>query len=157
MFEMFPKLAFVFQNPLVILVVLFGMSCTMGLAVIIPVVANVILAVFGGWMGDLAQSQAKGTPPDSAGPDDRPDFPKQVVGFEPGHEPSKGAPAAQAVQVEPDTVPTGMLARLAIGVTIVAMVAVIAAVQLFDATKASQLAEKGYSTDVSVVPYTAAK
>jgi hypothetical protein len=147
------QLEFIFQNPLVIVVVLFGMSCTMGLAVVIPVVANVILAVYSGWMGDLAQA-AGGKTRDSAFPHERDNFPKQVIGYAPGTEPK--AVEHAPLQVEADEVPVGMLTRLAVAVTIVAAGLVFAGVQLFDSALETELAEKGYE-DVEVIPYVKAE
>ncbi len=149
------QLEFIFQNPLVIFVVLFGMSCTMGLSVVIPLVANVILAVYSGWVGDLAASKANGATPGSVFPDERPDFPKQVVGYEPGHEPKKVAPGP--VQVEPDHVPVGMLARLAFAVTLAAAVLVLGGVKLFEARVASEMAAKGYEDTTTAIPHAKAK
>jgi hypothetical protein len=149
------QLEFIFQNPVVIVVVLFGMSCTMGLSVIIPVVANVMLAVFGGWAGDIAESVAKKKTRDSAFPDERDDFPKQVIGYAPGTEPGP-APAAAPLQVEADEVPTGLLVRLAVAVTVVAAVLVLGGVKLFEHQVAQELGEKGYEK-VEVIPHVSAK
>ena len=93
------QLEYIFQNPLVIVVVLFGMSCTMGLSLVIPIVANVILAVFSGWMGDLAQA-AQGKTRESAYPNERDDFPTQVIGYAPGTEPK--VVETPALEVEAD-------------------------------------------------------
>jgi len=148
------QLEYIFQNPLVIVVVLFGMSCTMGLSVIIPVVANVILAVFGGWVGDLAESTAKGKTRDSAYPEERSDFPKQVVGYAPGTEP-KAATHAPIV-VEADEVPTGMLTKLALAVTLVAAAMVFLGVMLFNHAIDKEMAEKGYD-QIEVIPHASAE
>jgi len=148
------QLEYIFQNPLVILVVLFGMSCTMGLAVIIPIVANVMLAVFGGWLGDVAESTAKGTTPGGTFPDEREDFPKQVVGWGPEGPPKQSAPGK--VDVEPDNVPTGMLTKLTVAVTIMAAAAVLLAMAMFDRLVADEMVEKGYTT-VEAVPHAAAE
>ena len=148
------QLEFIFQNPVVIVVVLFGMSCTMGLSLVIPVVANVILAVFGGWAGDIAESTSKGMPRASAYPDERPDFPKQVIGYAPGTEP--GPVEHPPLQVEADEVPVGMLTGLAFAVTVVAAALVFTAVQLFDYSLEQELAEKGYE-DIEVIPHATAK
>lgn len=150
------QLEFIFQNPLVIVVVLFGLSCTMGLSLIIPIVANVILAVFGGWMGDLAESTAKNKPRDSAFPEERDDFPKQVIGYAPGTEP--GAPVAPApLKVEADVVPTGMLTRLAVAVTVVAAVMVFGGLKLFQYSLDQELEAKGYDASVEVIPHASAQ
>ncbi|HCH61575.1 MAG: hypothetical protein CL927_12570 [Deltaproteobacteria bacterium] len=149
------QLEFIFQNPVVILVVIFGMSCTMGLAVVIPIVANVILAVFGGWVGDLAQA-AQGKTRDSAYPSERDDFPKQVIGYAPGEEPKAEMPAPAPLVVEADEVPVAMLTQLTVAVTLTAAAFVFIAVLLFEWRLETELADKGYE-DVEVIPHVAAQ
>jgi len=149
------QLEYIFQNPLVVVVVLFGASCTMGLAVIIPIVANVILAVWGGWVGDMAESTAKGTIPGGVSPEEHTAFPKQVVGWGPEGPPVKTAPGK--VEVEPDNVPTGILTKLAVVVTFAVVATVLFAMGLFDRVVAGELAEKGYEDSVEVVPHAAAE
>ncbi len=149
------QLEFIFQNPLVVIVVLFGASCTMGLAVVIPIVANVMLAVWGSWVGDLADSTAKGRTPGGRFPDEREDFPKQVVGWGPDGPPVPKAPGK--VVVEPDNVPTGTLTKLAVALTVVAAAAVLLAMGLFDRMVTEELAEKGYDSSVEIVPHAAAE
>ena len=53
------------------------------------------------------------------------------------------------VLVEPDDVPTGMLTKLAIAVTITIVVSVLFVVSMFDRTLAAELEAKGY-TDAAV-------
>ena len=147
------QLEYIFQNPLVIVVVLFGMSCTMGLSLVIPIVANVILAVFSGWMGDLAQA-AQGKTRESAYPNERDDFPKQVIGYAPGSEPK--VVETPPLEVEADEVPVAMLTQLTIAVTLTAAAFVFAAVALFEWRLETELADKGYE-DVEVIPHVSAQ
>ena len=147
------QLEYIFQNPVVIVVVLFGLSCTMGLSLVIPVVANVVLAVFSGWMSDLGQS-FRGGERESAFPDERESFPKQVVGYDPG-EAAEAAPTAP-MQVEPDEVPVFLLTKLTVALTITAAFFIFVAVELFEWRLASELTDKGYE-DIEVIPHVIAE
>ena len=150
------QLEYVFQNPLVIVVVIFVLSCTMGLSLILPVVANVILAVFSGWVADFAEATAKGTTHGGVFPDERDDFPKQVIGWGPEGKPSAPPPPAK-IEVEPDLVPTAMLTKLTVALTVVAAAMVIFGMVLFDRVVADELASKGYTASDDVVPHASAE
>lgn len=60
------------------------------------------------------------------------------------HHDHAGSPDT-TVLVEPDDVPTGMLTKLAVVVTIVVIAAVVFINMVFDQTLADELAAKGYS------------
>lgn len=49
------------------------------------------------------------------------------------------------ILVEPDDVPTGMLTRVAVAVTVVVIICVFGAVKLFDSALADEMARKGYT------------
>jgi hypothetical protein len=150
------QLEYVFQNPLVIIVVIFGLSCTMGLSAILPVVANVILAVFSGWVADASEAKLKGRTAGGVFPDERDDFPKQVIGWGPEGKPTAPPPPSK-VEVEPDLVPTGMLTKLTVALTVVAAAMVIFGMFLFDRVVADELAAKGYAPADEVVPHASAE
>ena len=61
------------------------------------------------------------------------------------------APQAE-ILVEPDDVPTGMLTRVAIALTVVVVVCIFGAVQLFDSALAEELQRKGYSQTSGPIP-----
>ena len=147
------QLEFIFQNPVVIVVVLFGLSCTMGLSLVIPIVANVVLAVFSGWMNDLGQS-LRGGERESAYPEERESFPKQVIGFDPDEQ-VEAAPTAP-MQVEPDEVPVLLLTQLTVALTITAALFIFVAVELFEWRLASELTDKGYE-EIEVIPHVTAE
>lgn len=151
------QLEFIFQNFLVIGVVCFGACCVVGLAVVIPVVANVILAVVSAVAGEMTQARFAGVESGVLFPDERQTAgPQVVIGYPPGHKAESTAPAP-AVEVEPDEVPTGMLVRLAVAVTIVAAGLVFGAVQLFDYTLTQQMDAKGYETPGEAIPRASSK
>jgi hypothetical protein len=150
------QLEYVFQNPIVIVVVLFGMSCTMGLSLIVPVVANVILAVFSGWASDMGESVAKGTPRNSAFPDERENFPKQVIGYPPDAVREEEAAPAPLV-VEADEVDVVMLTKLGLALTVVTAVMCLFGLELFKYTVAQEYARKGYSEQIEVIPHVSAE
>lgn len=58
---------------------------------------------------------------------------------------SHAGSADTTVLVEPDDVPTGMLTKLAVAVTIVVVAAVVFINMVFDSTLADELSAKGYS------------
>lgn len=61
------------------------------------------------------------------------------------------APKAE-ILVEPDDVPTGMLTRVAIALTVVVIVCIFGAVKLFDSTLADELKRKGYTETSGPIP-----
>jgi len=147
------QLEYIFQNPVVIVVVLFGLSCTMGLSLVVPIVANVILAVFSGWMNDLGQA-FRGGQRESAYPEERESFPKQVIGYDPAEQ-VEAAPAAP-MQVEPDEVPVLLLTQLTVALTVTAAAFIYVAVELFEWRLAAELTDKGYE-EIEVIPHAAAE
>lgn len=152
------QLDFIFQNFLVIAVVCFGACCVVGLAVVIPVVANVILAVYSAVAGEMVQARFAGVESGVLFPDERKgEFPHVVIGYAPGDAPKAATGPAPVVDVEPDEVPTGMLVRLAIALTIVAATLVFGGTQLFDHTLKSQKAAKGYEQVEGNIPRASAK
>jgi hypothetical protein len=151
------QLEFIFQNFLVIGVVCFGACCVVGLAVVIPVVANVILAVYSAVAGEMTQAHFAGVESGVLYPDERKTpGPRVVIGYPPGHKKEVAGPAP-AVEVEPDEVPTGMLVRLAVALTLVAAGLVFGATQLFDYTLTEQMEAKGYENAGEAIPRTSAK
>lgn len=151
------QLDFIFQNWLVVVVACFGASCTMGLAVILPIVANAVLAIYSAVAGEMTQARFAGVESGALFPDERKGPSEQVIiGYPPGYSPSVGAPVGP-VEVESDEPPTGMLVRLAIAVTVIAALAMFGATKLFQSTLASQLESKGYSADETRVPRSSSK
>lgn len=138
------------QSLLVTAYVLFGMTCTVGLTFTLPVVANVLLGVFSMVFGEVFGSKFRGLQTGTLSPEEGGDEPKIVIGYPPGYK--KPQAHSGAVEVEPDHVPTGMLTRLTIAVTVVIVVLVIGALQLFKAQVAQELVDKGYPTGTEVVP-----
>lgn len=143
------------QSLLVTIYVIFGMTCTVGLSVTLPVVANVLLSVFSAVFGEMAGAKIKGFKSGTLAPDEGGELEKIVIGYPPGYVPP--ARQTRAIEVEPDTVPTAMLAKLAGAVTIVIVGLVVLAVQLFNAQLASELTAKGYADGVTTVPRVSAQ
>jgi hypothetical protein len=144
------------QSLLVFFAVIFGMCCTVGLAVVIPLVANVILAVASSVFGELFASKFRGQLSGTLAPDERPGGPpKVVIGYPPGYVPP--VRHGGEVKVEPDDVPIGMITRLAGAVTVVVVILVVAAIKLFDMEVASEMRSKGYSENTLVIPRTDSK
>jgi hypothetical protein len=143
------------QSLLVTVYVIFGMTCTIGLSFTLPVVANVLLAVFSSVFGEIAGSKVKGFKSGTLAPDEGGDFEQVVIGYPPGFVPPVRHHGA--MEVEPDTVPTGMLARLGLAVTVVIVGLVILAVQLFNAQLSQELTAKGYADGVTTVPRASAQ
>ena len=150
------QLEYMFQNPLIIPFVIFGMTCTMGLTAVLPIVANVILAVFSGWVKDASEAKLQGVTAGGVFSDERDDFPVQVIGWGPEGKPVPPPPPSK-VEVEPDLVPTGMLTKLTVALTVVAAGMVIFGMILFDNVVANELASKGYSSSDDVVPHASAE
>ena len=138
------------QSLLVTIYVLFGMTCTVGLTFTLPVVANVLLGVFTMVFGEIFGAKFRGLSSGTLSPEEGNDDPKIVIGYPPGYK--KPLAHAGPVEVEPDTVPTGMLTRLAIAVTIVIVALVIGGTELFKHQVAQELVDKGYPAGTEVVP-----
>jgi hypothetical protein len=147
------QLEYIFQNPLVVVVVIFGLSCTMGLSLVVPIVANVILAVFSGWMNDLGQAM-RGGQRESAYPEEREAFPKQVIGYDPAEK--KEVAPTPLMKVEPDEVPVLLLTQLTVALTLTAAAFIFIAVELFEWRLAAELTDKGYE-DIEVIPHVSAE
>lgn len=143
------------QSLLVTVYVLFGMTCTIGLTFTLPVVANVLLAVFSSVFGEIAGAKAKGLKSGTLSLEEGGELEQIVIGYPPGYVPP--VRHAPAIEVEPDTVPTGMLARLGVAVTVVVVGLVILAVQLFNAQLSQELTAKGYADGVTTVPRASAQ
>lgn len=138
------------QSLLVTVYVLFGMTCTVGLTFTLPVVANVLLGVFSMVFTEIFGAKARGMLSGTLSPEEGGEDPKIVIGYPPGYK--KPAPRVGPVEVEPDSVPTGMLTRLAVAVTVVIVVLVIGALQLFKHEVAAEMTAKGYPSGTEVVP-----
>jgi hypothetical protein len=138
------------QSLLVTIYVLFGMTCTVGLTFTLPVVANVLLGVFTVVFGEFFGMKFRGLRSGTLSPEEGNDDPQIVIGYPPGYK--KPVQHAAAVEVEPDTVPTGMLTRLALVTTVVIVALVIGGTQLFKHQLAKELVDKGYPAGTEVVP-----
>jgi len=146
------QLEFIFQNTLVVAYVLFGMTCTVGLSVVLPFMIHAMVGIFGAVFTEIGLAKAQGRESGSVSPDEL-QGPDEVVviGYPPGHVASAHAPSGP-VEYEPDDVPTGMLVKLAVAVTIAAVVSVIGGFQLFKFTLGQELADKGYEQTTGAIP-----
>jgi hypothetical protein len=146
------QLEFIFQNTLVVAYVLFGMTCTVGLSVVLPFMIHALVGVFGAVFTEIGLAKAQGRESGSVAPEDLQGGDEIVViGYPPGHTPAAVA-APGPVEYEPDDVPTGMLVKLAVAVTIAAVVSVIGGFQLFKFTLSQELAEKGHEQTSGAIP-----
>ena len=102
------------------------------------------------WLDGRSCPGAQGKTRESAYPNERDDFPTQVIGYAPGTEPK--VVETPALEVEADEVPVAMLTQLTIAVTVTAAAFVFAAVALFEWRLETELADKGYE-DVEVIPH----